>query len=749
MSLIMGDIFREVGIMSGENRWHLRDGGTLDAEYKVFRVGDTVYGICGNYRKFHEIRTALQIACPGSIRAAMDVVREVLIGFSPDKWVSVVAMRFEDGRVRVVSYSFGPDYIGEDETPEGNVAVAGSGNVESVPLLREFCSAKPTANLSERIAAHKTFYAHTAQTNSQVGRVPLIFTVSANGIQEHSSSDPELVEGTTFGRTLLTALTTGSVDPSKAGVLMKGSVAPSLTSGFTYTSTTTSITISWSANQAVYRADGTITAIGAGTQTITGLLANNTYYFYPYFDELSQTLKFLQASAVTIPTITGVLLNGTTQFIQTATAGTHPDPGASAVYSVEFWIKTTTVTSEGLLSFSAPQGSGAETAMVVQIAIGGALGEITFSYVNASAAIKSVTTSGASANDGAWHHVLISFASGGTVTIYVDGTSRGSGSALGAQGTAGANCWWHLGMAHGVATWPITSTTFLNGSISHVAIYNTALSANQVAAHCQSFVNIGSATYDTAVTNDSPSFYWKLIETSGTNAADSAGTNTGTYENSPTLNQSSSAITVLGTPVIAWPFPNFLASQAQNAQSRVPLSSGSMSAATPLSGTGGGSGGGSTGGGTRGGCFSGNTQVVTDQGDTPIERVQVGYKVLTARGTWRRVVNVHKHEATEADQYSPVEAGVSPIVQRRDSAGSWLMLDMGDGGLVTLNHSLLWEGKWLRAYEVFAGQQSQPYSLPVFDLEIECNKDEDPLATDAECSFMLSNGLIAHNALPK
>lgn len=536
-----------------------------------------------------------------------------------------------------------------------------------------------------------------------------------------ASLDQEITDGSTYGRTLLTALTSGSVDPSKAGVLMKGSVAPSLSAGFSYTSTTTTITWSWFANQVVYRADGTKTIIGAGTQTITGLLANNTYFFYPYFDEVSQTLKFLQASDITIPTITGVLLNGTTQFIQTATAGLHPDPGASAVYSVEFWIKTTTVTSEGLLSFSAPQGSGAETAMQAQIAIGGALGEITFAYANTVPTIKSVTTSGASANDGAWHHVLISFATGGTVTIYVDGTSRGSGAALGAQGTAGANCWWHIGMAHGVAGWPVTTTTFLNGSISHVAIYNTALNANQVAAHVQSFVNIGSATYDTAVTNDSPSFYWKLIETSGTNAADSAGTNTGTYQNAPTLNQTSNAITVLGTPVIAWPFTNFLASQGQNAQNRVPLSSGAISGATPTSGTGGGTGGGSTGGGSRGGCFSPNTRVVTQCGVIPICKIKRGDLVLTARGTYRPVQEVLIHD------------------------GDWSVCDMGNEELVTTTHSLLAD-TWQHAIKLLKGAVHR-YIGPVWNLEMNAN--DDGLAADTEHSFVLANGWKAHNVLPK
>ncbi|MGH9551522.1 MAG: carbohydrate binding domain-containing protein, partial [Terriglobales bacterium] len=65
-------------------------------------------------------------------------------------------------------------------------------------------------------------------------------------------------------------------------MLTKGSIPPKYANGFTYTSTTTSITISWPANQAVYRADGTVTTIGSGSQVITGLVSGATYNFYPF-----------------------------------------------------------------------------------------------------------------------------------------------------------------------------------------------------------------------------------------------------------------------------------------------------------------------------------------------------------------------------------------------------------------------------------------------------------------------------------
>jgi hypothetical protein len=76
-------------------------------------------------------------------------------------------------------------------------------------------------------------------------------------------------------------------DPSDTGqVLPKGSTPYSITNGFTYTATTTSITISWS-GLVVYRSDGTTTSITNGSQTITSLSPTTSYYFYPFVNDLA------------------------------------------------------------------------------------------------------------------------------------------------------------------------------------------------------------------------------------------------------------------------------------------------------------------------------------------------------------------------------------------------------------------------------------------------------------------------------
>src|SRR6185437_2327148 len=67
-----------------------------------------------------------------------------------------------------------------------------------------------------------------------------------------------------------------------------GSTPFSTTTGFAYTSTTTSITWYWdgtngSSNITIYRADKTTTGPLSGSQTITGLSSGTTYNFYPYY----------------------------------------------------------------------------------------------------------------------------------------------------------------------------------------------------------------------------------------------------------------------------------------------------------------------------------------------------------------------------------------------------------------------------------------------------------------------------------
>lgn len=74
-----------------------------------------------------------------------------------------------------------------------------------------------------------------------------------------------------------------------------GSIPPSLIQSMSYSATTTSLTWSWT-GVIIYRADGTTTSVPDGSRATTGLTASTTYYFYPYWDETTQTLLWVNGS---------------------------------------------------------------------------------------------------------------------------------------------------------------------------------------------------------------------------------------------------------------------------------------------------------------------------------------------------------------------------------------------------------------------------------------------------------------------
>jgi hypothetical protein len=90
----------------------------------------------------------------------------------------------------------------------------------------------------------------------------------------------------------------GAVSP--LGSIVTGSVS----SGFNYTGTSSSVTISWTAGT-IYRMDGSTTAVGAGSVTVTGLNASATYYAAAYYDEVAGSVEFVtgQSGAVGSPAI--------------------------------------------------------------------------------------------------------------------------------------------------------------------------------------------------------------------------------------------------------------------------------------------------------------------------------------------------------------------------------------------------------------------------------------------------------------
>jgi hypothetical protein len=110
------------------------------------------------------------------------------------------------------------------------------------------------------------------------------------------SLDDQITDGVDYARVASGALTAGKIDPSKSGVLMKGSVPPTWSGAFTYVSTASSLTWSWS-GLSIFRADDTTTAIPDGSVGITGLAASTTYYFYPFWDDVAGAIGWVAGAS--------------------------------------------------------------------------------------------------------------------------------------------------------------------------------------------------------------------------------------------------------------------------------------------------------------------------------------------------------------------------------------------------------------------------------------------------------------------
>lgn len=96
----------------------------------------------------------------------------------------------------------------------------------------------------------------------------------------------------------VSGLSPGVINPTTAALQSAGGRVGSLTTNFGFTATTTSISLFWNGSNSstilrIYRDDGTVAGPFPGSQTVTGLLANTQYFFYPYFDEATQRVLFV------------------------------------------------------------------------------------------------------------------------------------------------------------------------------------------------------------------------------------------------------------------------------------------------------------------------------------------------------------------------------------------------------------------------------------------------------------------------
>mgnify|MGYP001426074720 CR=1 FL=1 len=166
---------------------------------------------------------------------------------------------------------------------------------------------------------------------------------------------------------------------------------------------------------------------------------------------------------------TSTALNGANGNVAQSNAQTSPSS-----YTEELWFKTTTTSGGKIIGFgNAQTGNSSNYDKHVYMTNSG---QLIFGVWNNG---PDIVTSPQRYNDGDWHYLVASQGSGG-LALYVDGQLVGSNPASANQGYNG---YWRVG-GDNLGGWPSQpSSNYFAGSVDEVAIYDFALTGEQISAH--------------------------------------------------------------------------------------------------------------------------------------------------------------------------------------------------------------------------------------------------------------------------
>ncbi len=258
-------------------------------------------------------------------------------------------------------------------------------------------------------------------------------------------------------------------------------------------------------------------ATGATTATDTSATGNNGTY---------SSVTLAQTGALAADSDKASSFNGSSSYLYSASNSGITNNSAA---TIEAWFKLNDTTTQGTIVSFGANGTGTAFAMIanyrgagiVSLETGGNYGAYTAGTLTA----------------GTWNHVVISKPAGAlsTTNIYINGvlwplTAYSAGTPSYAAGKIV------------VGKFADYSGYYANAVIDEAAVYNTTLTAAQVAAHYKAGV-IGKKldfvigqSYQDVVMQDSPTAYWRLGETSGTTVLDlGSGNHNGKIVVAPTL----------------------------------------------------------------------------------------------------------------------------------------------------------------------------------------------------------------------
>ncbi len=166
-------------------------------------------------------------------------------------------------------------------------------------------------------------------------------------------------------------------------------------------------------------------------------------------------------------------LNGSNAFISTSLLITNPQ-----TFSLTLWFRTAATNGGVLISFDSSQTNVAKGSEIDRNIYLDDTGALYFGVWNAG---PQQINSAAGYNDNHWHWVVGSLSASTGLSLYVDGVLAGNNAAVTNASTI-YNGYWRFGEDN-LDNWPYQPASYyFQGQIDEVAIFNTALSSNSVAA---------------------------------------------------------------------------------------------------------------------------------------------------------------------------------------------------------------------------------------------------------------------------
>lgn len=247
------------------------------------------------------------------------------------------------------------------------------------------------------------------------------------------------------------------------------------------------------------RVSGTSASAVVGTGTLSPyanlVRADGAQHFWPLSETSGTTARdyagyddlILSATGVTGGTPGPAATGGTAMTFAGPTGGiggasTGGTGGATGqgvrmdTFSVEAWVRTTSATGGLIAGYGLyQQAQSPNQDRVLYLDAAG------HPFLGAHHGVNDTISGADPINDGAWHHVVGTLSPGSGGVLYVDGVRVASSATM--RSTSKAAGYWRVGGDRMTGWASSPSPAFLAGSLADVAVYPTALTATQVAAH--------------------------------------------------------------------------------------------------------------------------------------------------------------------------------------------------------------------------------------------------------------------------